>query len=74
MYKALIGRELENACYRRPTKRMALQLALILEQDRVRPWDLVRAQELMRELSERVERAKGHCHVNQKWADLGATL
>ncbi len=58
MLKALIGRELRNACYRRPTKRMALQLALILEQDRVHPWDLVRAQMLVQELSKRIERAK----------------
>ena len=57
MLREIIGHELSN-CYRRPTRRMALQLTLILETDRVRPSDLVRAQMLIRELSERIERAK----------------
>ena len=52
-----IGHELSNCC-RRPTKRMVLRLAYILFPNRVRPCDLVEAQELLSELWKRVERAK----------------
>ena len=48
----------QTGCYLLPTKRMAYRLAYILSQNRVRPCDLVRAQELLSELWKRIERAK----------------
>ncbi len=56
--RGTIEHVVQTGCYLLPTKRMALRLAYILFTNRVRPCDLVEAQELLSELWKRVERAK----------------